>query len=228
MMIKKYNDKMSALKNMKNNENLYSIDKNCNGAKYFFNSTFEEISNLLKKDNHIYENIENDKPLKLFLDIDYKISEEYEIKFENEKELIDNVLTTFNSYLNKENLKSEKYIIFSSKTQTKYSFHVIYNDIIFDNIKSMKNFMNKFNIENSEYKDIIDDRPYKVGCLRCFNQSKINKKNIKNIYYQSFECDILDTLLFYIDDSYKKISFEKINYVDEKKLNVKNEVKKHD
>ena len=153
---------------------LFSSDINLNScAKKFFFSTYDNLYNIIKtnKYNHYYEDNTFAKSIKLFVDIDENRSFTTELERDlNGKQILDQTLLSINNkLLSVFNITSSKFIILISDTLTKLSYHIIFPEIVFNNIYEMKYFMEDI--------PIIDQSVYKTGCFRMLYNSKIGKNN---------------------------------------------------
>ena len=91
-----------------------------------------------------------------------------------------------------------------SDTLLKLSLHLIYPEIIFNNIYEMKYFMNDI--------QLIDQNPYKIGCFRMLYCSKIGKNNkllfFRGIDYEKPNDDyllFLDCCICYSQNNIKSV-----------------------
>lgn len=209
-MEKIYSTKEAALNELKNREKeyLYSSDKiNGNhGAKSFHILTREKIYELSKnRKGNYYENYEHREPLKLFIDIDYDISKNSKIKEEQFDKIIEEAIEMYNKELNLVTKKKPSIIILKSNRINKYSSHIIYNNIVFEEINQMKSFVTKMNSKLIHDK-IIDQSVYKAGCLRLYMNTK-KGLNAPLEYYKGIDYEyknekklFMDCLLRNIDD----------------------------
>lgn len=197
--------KLAAIDTMKCDERLYAFDRHIGGNKAFFNATQKEISKLLKNNLNIYEHFGyDDKSIKLFLDIDYNLDKNNE--YDSKDDLLNDFFASFNDYLLSYNLNNGCVVLDSSDEINKYSFHLIYNEIIFNNISNMKQFIEQFNkISNNKF--YVDISVYRNGCLRCVNQSKLCCDRIFKNYYDT-KIHIRDTLVTNFDENKEIFVFE--------------------
>ena len=160
---------------------LFSEDLNAeNGMKRFIVSTYDKIYTMSKEKNkHMYENYEAEQPLKLILDIDLKLDTEDKknkgINYFND--LIVRCIDAVNDQINHYTKIKPQIIILKSCREDKLSAHIIYTNIHFENIHSMKCFMMTVKTPLIEQK-IIDPNIYRVGCMRMLWNSKMGKSNI--------------------------------------------------
>jgi len=143
-----FNNKDSTLNHMKSlndsNMKLFCSDINKSGAKEFFTTTYENIYHLSKNINtNFYECFEKNNNIKLHLDIDCK---EDQFDGRTQQEALDFYINeslnfVFDKILNKINISKDdcSYIIFKSENSIgKASAHIIFPNIVFDNIYSIK------------------------------------------------------------------------------------------
>ena len=212
-IIKFYYTEKPAIEAKKDSETMFAVDNHYINkkegidkiVKKFFNATYEQVQKLLETNNHIYEAYNDTQNIKFFVDIDYTIEDEetYNIQFEDGKTLLSNAKETIEDFLKKQNIDAKNPIILDATTDKKFSYHLIYDDLIFDNVKSIKNLMKSFESYTDDlYSKIIDTCVYRKGYFRCINQSKINKKNALVSTHK-----ILDTLLLTVNKNLKVISF---------------------
>jgi hypothetical protein len=182
---------------------LFSDDLNPeDGSKRFIVSTYDKIYTMTKtKDKHMYENYENDQPVKLILDIDLKIDckaddDNYQSNDDIFNDILVQSIDTINEKLKEYTDIEPIIIILKSCRKDKLSAHIIYTNIHFLNIKLLKCFMMTIDSPLIE-KKIIDPMIYKVGCMRMLWNSKLGKSN--NLEF--VECDFMaDNKYSYITD----------------------------
>jgi hypothetical protein len=164
------------------------IDKKDNETKFIYNyyaldyNTVYELSN--QKIFHLYETYEKEQQIKLFIDIDIKLEQIPEsCKTDKSKQnYLDTIIDeSIELLLDKLKLfyKEEivpKIIILKSSNSTKLSSHVIFQNIIFDDIYSMRYFVSTIKSHLIDNK-ILDPNIYRKGCFRLLWNSKV-KKNI--------------------------------------------------
>lgn len=187
------------------NLNLFSEDKSSNnGSKSFIVCDRETIYKISHTQLYnLHENYEGNQPVKFFMDIDIKLT--YGIDVDPDTVLSD-ALKLVNSTLSID----PKYIVLSACREDKISFHVIFINIIFQNIDDMKYYMSKINIKNTG----IDICVYRPGCLRMMNNSKRGRSHILNYYSSNYdtsneEAMFMDTLLTNITDNYSIITVQR-------------------
>lgn len=178
-----------AIEFIDNNEGyrLFSEDLDIKGAKSFVPSTYEQMYHLCvsQKSPHYYENIERNMPVKFHLDIDLKVNINKKVRLDRifNKTIKESIDMFNNEFKKNNNIDDPQIIILKSdyiKTDNdlyKISAHIIYNNVIFDNIYDMKHFMLKIKSQLIDNKT-IDKNIYRVGCfilLHCSKKGKINK-----------------------------------------------------
>ena len=225
MSIKFYYTEEPALKALKDDEKIFAVDNDHDNKikKKYFNATYDIIEKLLKKNLNIYEGYNAEQKIKFFIDIDYKIEEEeqYNIQFDDAKSLLSVAIEKISDFLKSKNINVKKPIILDSTTNQKFSYHLIYNDLVFDNVKSIKNLMKMFETYTDDlFYKIIDTNVYRKGYFRCINQSKIYKENCLKGNYK-----ILETLLLTIDENLDVLSFQTQQFQINKEIKKKEENK---
>lgn len=205
---------------------LFSEDKYIeSGSKKFYVTDRQTIYDLSSTKNFsLYENYEMTDKVKLFLDIDLKNP-----KDTNFDDLVNEAIETINEEILKYTSTVPEIIVLNASRVDKLSAHVIYTNIVFDNIQMMKFFM--MNIESDLIKKkIIDINVYRVGCFRMLHNTKAGKKNIlsfhKEINYtvKNDKQLFMDSLITYMPNTYITIKVkvpEIIKIVKEKHINNK-------
>lgn len=194
--------KKSILDHIKENNNLYIFSedelKGNKIVKSFFAIDYETIYLLSKKKKfHMYENYERDEKIKLFIDIDIKEFPDDINKDKYFDDIINKSIELFTDKLKEEDIINPEIIILKSSSETKLSSHIVFNNIVFEDIYHIKHFLSE--LDNSELvkKDIIDMSVYKTGCFRLLWNSKLGK-NINLEYYKSLNYNYTtDKQLFY-------------------------------
>jgi hypothetical protein len=165
----------------KTDEQLFAFDVNINGAKNFVFNSYINIYDIIKNPNynsHFHEDNTFAKSIKLYIDIDE------DKKFNNELErdkyanfILGNILSKLSIKIYQSfKINDTPSIILISDTLNKLSLHIIYPNIVFNNVYEMKYFINDI--------DYIDQAVYRVGCFRMMYCSKFGKDN-KLIYFDS-------------------------------------------
>lgn len=214
---KKTNDytffkKNFALEYMQNNIDkqlsLFSQDLGDKGAKCFVCVTRDEMYNMCttQKSPHYYENIEAGFPVKFHIDIDKKIAGTNRAVLDHTfNTLVEEAICLFNNEFKKHNINNPEIIVLKSdhvttdEGITKISAHIIYKNVIFNDINEMKVFILKMKsgsqlLENN----IIDKNIYRVGCFRLLYCSKKGKFN-KLRCYRDFNCAFVDEKTHFFD-----------------------------
>jgi hypothetical protein len=177
-----------------NNKQLFSFDVCSSGAKNFLFDDYKNIYKIItNKQSNFYEDNTFSDGIKLFVDIDDKIIFETELERDIYADiLLNKVIEEINNKLFEIfNIKNPSIIILISDTLLKLSLHVVFPDIVFNNIYEMKYFMNDIKI--------IDQSVYKIGCFRMLYCSKINKNN-PLIFFKEYNYNKpLNDYLFFLD-----------------------------
>jgi len=174
---------------------------------------------------HLFECFEGDEKIKLFLDmdIDIKNDSKYIVNLKSDKEkqnvlnqIIDEaiklVLDKINE-LNQNKLNDAKILIMKSESNTKLSAHVIFQNIVFENVYHIKYLFSLLNSELISDK-ILDDFIYRRGTFRMLWNSKayknINLEISKTINYQFTDDKTLfmDCLLKNLPNEYYLIKLD--------------------
>ncbi len=159
---------------------LYCEDTSIKATKRFITTThdilYEKVS---EKELHMYESFEAGEQVKLFIDIDLKGKQLPKEKDQWNDKFNSVVYTTIqlvNKQLEQYDIPLKQIIVLCASTHEKISAHIIYRNVVFNNITDMKFFMH--NIRSPLVDDnIIDLSVYKVGCLRMLHCSKMGKNN---------------------------------------------------
>ena len=161
---------LPALKYIDDNKNkhlhLFGSDKNNKDkiVKQFHCLTYDKIFNITNnKNTNYYEYYDKNENIKLFIDIDYKLTENN--KYNNIDILIDETINLINDKL-KTNYDIEKQtiIVLNASTEQKLSSHIIYPNVIFKSAIHIKQFL--INIDSQLINDgIIDISIYRNGLV---------------------------------------------------------------
>jgi len=241
--------KLNILNHIKNNKliNLYLFSEdrlkdNGNIVKQYLLLDYKTVYLLSKKKRfHLYENYEANEKIKLFVDIDIKLTDDFKNTDKDEyfDKIIDNTIKLFTDDLIKYDIINPQIIILKSSSKIKLSSHIIFNDVIFESVYHIKHFFES--LKSDLIKDkVIDPTVYKIGCLRLLWNSKINK-NINLEYYKSINYKYTtDKQLFYdcllknIPEQYQYVKIELNKTINQKQNNneadvfvVKKEIKKN-
>lgn len=206
-----YPTKELAIKAIKDRENvyLYSSDKKNGkkGSKIFHISTRETMYELSKdRTGNYYENYEHGQPIKLFIDIDYDLSNKSDINDNQFDKIIEESIDTFNKELSTITEIKPSTIILKSNRKDKFSSHIIYNNIVFGNIKQMNSYVKNINSKLIN-ESVIDPVVYnKAGCLRMYMNTKRDLKAPLEYYkglnyeYKNEKQLFMDCLLRNVDN----------------------------
>lgn len=179
-MIKKYySKKIEALSKLESDEHLFSEDVGETGAKRFLITKRKNMYELIKNNNNscFYENIEELDRVKLHFDIDIKVSPSLNYNATYLEDKVKSCIQLYNKLLqNTFNMSSPKIIILDASVETKLSAHIIYTNVHFANMFSLKQFVFLINKEQREQCH-IDPAIYRVGCFRMYGNSKAGKNN---------------------------------------------------
>jgi hypothetical protein len=222
--IKKFSKLNQCLEYLENNKQLsvFAEDINNQMAKCFLATDPNTIYLLSrKKKSHFYEYFNDAEKLKLFLDIDVKNSDNIDT-FNN---ILDTSIKCVTDELEKYGINSPKVIVLHANRPNKMSAHVIFQDVVFENIKLMKFFMTTLESDLID-KKIIDLNPYRRGCFRMLWNSKkgidVNLEfyKSKNYKYSSEKQLFMDCILRNLPDKYQLVDIkipENITVVDKEK-----------
>jgi hypothetical protein len=202
-----------------------TINKKNIMVKQFYCLDYKTVYLLSKKKKfHLYENYEENEKIKLFIDIDIKDYDKNINKDEYFDKIIDESIKLFTDKLKEINIINPEIIILKSSSKDKLSSHVIFNNIIFEDIYHMKYFFEKLNSDLIN-NNIIDKNVYKTSCFRLLWNSKLGK-NINLEYYRSINYKYTtDKQLFYdcllrnIPQNHELI---KVDLPESNKLNLNN------
>jgi P4 family phage/plasmid primase-like protien len=162
---------------------------NRNITKYFISKDYQSFLNMIKKSTKkdFFEYISDDKPVKLFFDIEiYKLEDTG--NFEDYKNFIIRILLKVEEYLNtlQNNIIINR-VILESHSHTKKSFHIIYNikdenniELLFKNVGDLKTIWKDLNFDQLKQDTlnkqgtsyIIDPSVYRSGLFRTIYSSK--------------------------------------------------------
>jgi hypothetical protein len=164
---------------------LYSKDLNNSGAKSFILSTKEDMYDTIikSKSPNYYENIECCQRVKLHFDVDYKTDISNKSRLDKLfNRLVNKTIELINLELIKHNITKPEIIILKSNMfinkdgKSKVSGHLIYNNIVFNDIYQMKFFFMTLQSDLIDRK-IIDKSIYRTGSFRMLHCSKKSKNN---------------------------------------------------
>jgi hypothetical protein len=185
-----------------NDLHLYSEDISADNKKRFFATDYNSLYKICINNNkNFYENIEKNEEVKLHLDIDLKKNKVDKFNVDN---LIKEITDLINTKLKEYDIDDPQIIILSATTDLKISLHIIYVNIVFDDIYKIKYFMQE--IKSPFITDkIVDLSIYRTGCFRLLWSSKINKNN-KLVYYTGINYKYTNNKKLFFDCLVKNIS----------------------
>jgi hypothetical protein len=218
--------KEKALEYLEKHKNLYlySEDKDNESKKQFYILDRKTLFNLsIQKKFNLYEHVETNNQVKLFIDIDLKTKDIPKNKNAKKyfKNIIEDVIELLENKLIEYDIKNPSYIILDSSREDKLSTHIIFPTIIFNDILTLKYFMLELKSPYIE-KKIIDLSVYKVGCFRLLWNSKFTKNSYleyltsKNYIRTTDEQLFMDTSLINIP-----LNHNLVNYIIPKNLQIK-------
>jgi len=189
-------DALSSLNNLNNhNYHLFSVDKDETGKKYFSLMTNQIVfQQIISSNSYIYENYNDQQPIKFFLDIDCKRKTS---SYNDIDQLINDCLQLFEPIFNSYNYFNYPIIILNATTIVKYSLHIIFPSIIFKSTQHIKQFMSLIKSKLIDDK-IIDLSVYRNGCFRVNGCSKKGKNN-KLKFFKSYNYEFIDENKCFID-----------------------------
>ena len=172
------------------------------GSKFFMASSYKQIFDIINKNlntindlnklnklNNYYENYEKNDKVKLFVDIDFELKNRItSSQFDEFTEIMIKLVTNYiNNYLDKTyNIKNPEILILRSNNySSKISIHIIYQNVIFNDIYNIKYFFEELKYSdyfNHHIHSLIDMNVYKVGCFRCIFNTKYDKNNMMNYH----------------------------------------------
>ena len=133
-----------------NNNQLFSFDVSVMGAKNFLFDTYEQIYKTIKnsRNPNFYEDNTYTTGIKLFIDYDDKIVFTNELERDKCAEKVsETIIKQVNNKIKDFfQIENSSVIILMSDTLLKMSLHIVYPDIIFNNIYEMKYFMNDIDL----------------------------------------------------------------------------------
>jgi hypothetical protein len=195
---------------------LFSEDISEQFHKRFFAFDYQTLYQLsIKKKYCLYENYAYGEQVKLHLDIDIK---KVDIpKDTNRDQLLNDTVITaiklMTDKLTSYNINNPKIIVLSASTDEKVSAHIIFVNIIFNDIKSIKYFIADIDAKIIMNK-VIDPRIYKKGSFRLLWSCKFGKKNSLE-FYKSFNYEhkndeqlFMDCLIKNIPKDHKIVNYD--------------------
>ena len=173
-----YKSKKKALEMKKGREIL------CNKGmtKYFMIDSYTDFLSKIKTDTHAdyFEYISSSSEVKLYFDIDINENSEYYSKPYDLPLLISEKVGDMN------------YVLLESPSAKKGSFHMVFRDIGFKNVKDMKSYVCKLDVPVE-----VDKSVYREGIFRTIHSSKPNEKRPFVIAKNSPLKDELDSFVCY-------------------------------
>ncbi|AYV81020.1 MAG: superfamily II helicase, partial [Harvfovirus sp.] len=182
----------------------------------FFVTTLSNIYNKVKCSNEsMYEHYTKDERIKLFVDLDFKYKDERNIS--NIEQIENTILTKTIELINYrvQKFNSEikpKLLIKRSTRSNKISFHLIWVNIVFNNVGEIIHFLTGSNAELMIAKEIqeivkndatapiglIDNAAYTAYNLRLLHCSKLEIDN-KAKFYKGINYDVIDDEQIFLD-----------------------------
>lgn len=210
------------LKYIKNNPDkslsLFSTEHNEKGIRLHKALTYDQVFKDSMTRKFTYNEIFlTDDKIKLFIDIDVK--KENIPKNVNHHVYFQSVLTdsieVVVSELIKYNIFETPIIILNSHREDKLSSHIIFRDVVFNNVYGIKKFVDE--IKNPKMEKLIEDgifdtNPYKVGGFRMLWNTKF-KKNAPLEFHEGINYDKTDDVELFYDCALKMLSDE-YNYIN--------------
>ena len=182
------------------------------------------LYHITTKNLNWYEYIHPSTPVKLFIDIDYKTKEYRRIKLNKILNkiikdcinLVKDELEKVYGITNPETIILKSNLDIKRGEQNKPSSHVIFSNVMFDNIDSMKMFISGLKSELIT-NEIFDINPYKVGCLRLLYCAKLDKRN-KLQYDRSENYEYNEDMIFYDSCVTYKVPQKQYTYIENKEI----------
>ena len=190
---------------MKDNE-----EKHCYQYYALDYNTVYQLS--YQKKFHLFECFEGDEHIKLFMDIDIKNPDNLNSLKEKQdylNQIIDSsiklVLDKINE-IHKYKIDDAKILIMKSDSFTKLSAHIIFQNIIFENVYHIRHL---FSLLDSELiiNKILDDSIYRRGTFRLLWNSKANK-NINLEMSRTINYNFVDDKTLFMDCLLKNLPEE--------------------
>lgn len=168
-----------------------------------------------KKKFHLYEYFGKDDKLKLYLDIDIKTHNIPPNSNKNDwfNKIVAQSIDLICNHIKHYNVINPQIIVLSACRKDKLSAHIIFNNVVFNNVYEMKYFMSNIKSQLID-NQIIDMNVYKKGCFRMLWNSKYGiGKNFEfyrgiNYIYRNDECLFTDCLLRNISDNGYLVNIE--------------------
>jgi hypothetical protein len=189
-LIKKYITKESCIKYIENKQHLklFSENINANMDKNFMAISYEEAYKLsLRNNTFLYEHFEDNTPIKLFFNIEYKIKKDTDTNIINDifKNILKKTIEMVTDQLQyKYKIFDQQIIILAANTYDKLEARVIFKNVHFKNIQELLYFFATFRGNTLIENKIIDLHTYKTKIGRLLWNSEYNHTN-KLIYNSS-------------------------------------------
>ena len=168
----------------------FGEDKNTKGAKRFLAIDYESIYLLsIMKKFHLYEYFSKTDKVKLILDIDIKnenIPENVDRPAFFDKIMTDSLNLALKS-LESYNIVDPQIIMWASCQEKKLSGHIIFPNVVFEDIYQMGFFMTDIESKIKSWlfeKQIVDLKIYRKGCFRAPWNSKMST-GVNLIFYKA-------------------------------------------
>ena len=207
--------------NQQNNKNLYYFAEDIlypnreKSSKRYFVSDYQTLFAISKtKKYSLYEYFDATDKLKLYIDIDLKNKDipanaNREALLDNLiNECIDLMLDNLKEY----HVEKPEIIILNSTRPDKISSHVIFNNIVFNNINGMISFIRSFEDHHLIKSNIFDPQTYKVGGFRMLWSSKLNV-NVPLEFYKGINYEYVNDEQLFMDCLLKNISNSQKHYL---------------
>ena len=200
----KFSLKEQALEFIKNNPcedlHLFAEDKYKVNTKIFIVATKKEIyEKSLEKKYSLYEHYLSKQKVRLIFDVDIDLTKCVIPDNFNKDNYFDN---TINRIIERSNIEISKYtnmipeiIILTANTDIKKSCHIIYKNIVFEDIYVMKYFVNDF--KNDIVNCHVDYSIYADRCMRLLWNCKYGKNNFLTKYKLINYNETNNEILFY-------------------------------
>ena len=225
---------MEYLNNNQNSEfYLFGEDKYKDNSKTFIVATKKQIyEKSVEKKYSLYEYYLPNQKVRLIFDIDLDFTKNELPRNLDKNNYFDDII---NRVIEKSNIKISKYtnivpqiIVLSANTDTKKSSHIIYKNIVFNDIYTMKYFVNE--LKSDLLNCYVDYSIYADRCMRLLWNCKYGKNNflIKNKlinYNESNEENLFyDSMIVPQSNDYILIDYHILNIETN---NVKQEIPKN-
>lgn len=162
-------------------------------GNYQYCNTYDELVDIINKNQNICEYISDKKPVNLYFDIDAKQQTLEKVNF---------ILCTIDIKIRNKFNYNIKRILLSSYSDNKLSYHIIYRfsviddleeeniPVLFDNVYSIKNLCFELEIDN-----IVNMQVYRDSLFRTYNSYKYGENRLFIKDSQSDEFDFKETFV---------------------------------